>query len=63
VVGFASIRRRLLAAADADETDPGSCEIFWASRVSARSCTFESGTVFEVSARVRMGASAGLDLL
>jgi hypothetical protein len=42
---------------------PGSCEIFCASRVSARSSTFDSGKVFDVSASVRIGASAGLTLL
>jgi hypothetical protein len=41
---------------------PGCCEIFCASRVSARSSTWVSGIVFEVSARVRIGASAGLTL-
>ncbi len=41
---------------------PGSCEIFWASRVSASSCTSGSGSVSERSARVRIGASAGLTL-
>ena len=42
---------------------PGSCEIFCASRVSARSSTFDSGSVLHVSASVRIGASAGLVLL
>src|SRR5579864_6565081 len=42
---------------------PGSCDIFCARRVSARSSTFDSGRVFEVSARVMMGASAGFVLL
>ena len=42
---------------------PGSCEIFCASRVSARSSTCDSGIVLEVSASVRIGASAGLVLL
>ena len=42
---------------------PGSCEIFWARRVSAKSSTFESGSVFDVSASVRIGASAGFVLL
>ena len=41
---------------------PGNCEIFCASRVSARSSTAVSGNVFEVSASVRIGASAGLTL-
>ena len=41
---------------------PGSCEIFWARRVSASSWTCGSGSVFEVSASVRIGASAGLTL-
>src|SRR5262249_62056466 len=42
---------------------PGSCEIFCARRVSARSCTFTRGSVFEVRARVRIGAAAGVGLL
>ncbi len=42
---------------------PGSCEIFCEKRVSAKSSTFESGSVSEVSASVRIGASAGLILL
>ena len=42
---------------------PGNCEILGARRVSARSSTFDSGSVSEVSARVRIGASAGLVLL
>ena len=42
---------------------PGNCEIFCANRVSAKSSTCASGNVLEVSANVRMGASAGLDLL
>jgi hypothetical protein len=42
---------------------PGSCAIFCARRVSAKSSTFESGRVFDVSASVRIGASAGLVLL
>src|SRR5215510_11901426 len=42
---------------------PGNCEIFCASRVSARSCTLDKGIVLDVSARVRIGASAGLVLL
>ncbi len=42
---------------------PDSCEIFCASRVSAKSSTFDSGSVFDVSASVRIGASAGLVLL
>src|SRR5262249_59555966 len=41
---------------------PGNCEIFCASRVSARSSTWINGSVFEVSAKVRIGASAGLTL-
>ncbi len=55
--------RRPLPAADADQPTPGSWEIFWASRVSARSSTLGRGRVLEVRARVRMGASAGLTLL
>jgi hypothetical protein len=39
---------------------PGSCEIFCARRVSARSSTCISGIVLEVNAKVRIGASAGL---
>ena len=42
---------------------PGNCEIFGASRVSARSSTCESGMSFEVSASVRIGVSAGFVLL
>src|SRR2546430_17388926 len=42
---------------------PGSCEIFCARRVSARSCTLVSGSTSEVSARVSTGASAGVVLL
>ena len=42
---------------------PDSCEIFCAKRVSAKSSTFESGMLSEVSASVRIGASAGLVLL
>ena len=42
---------------------PESCEIFCASRVSARSSILGSGSVFEVRARVKIGASAGLVLL
>ena len=45
------------------QTRMGSWEIFWARRVSAISCTLKSGRSLEVSARVRMGASAGLTLL
>ena len=42
---------------------PDSCEIFCASRVSARSCTFVSGSVSLVKLSVRIGASAGLVLV
>ena len=42
---------------------PGNCEILGASRVSARSSTFESGSSVEVRASVRIGVSAGLVLL
>ena len=42
---------------------PGSCEIFCAMRVSARSSSFGSGSVCEVSASVMIGVSAGLTLL
>ena len=42
---------------------PGNCEIFCASRVSARSSTCDRGIVLDVSASVKIGASAGLDLL
>ena len=55
--------RRLLSAADETSPTPGSWEIFCASAVSARSSTFESGNVSEVSASVRMGESAGFTLL
>ena len=41
---------------------PGTCEIFCATRVSARSSTCVSGTALELSASVRIGASAGLTL-
>ena len=41
---------------------PGSCEIFGARRVSARSSTFESESASEVSASVRIGVSAGFTL-
>ena len=41
---------------------PGNCEIFCARRVSARSSTCVSGSVLEVTASVRTGASAGLTL-
>ncbi|MGY3445870.1 hypothetical protein ACVW17_005871 [Bradyrhizobium sp. USDA 4473] len=41
---------------------PGSCEIFCASLVSTKSCTWVSGMVFEVRPSVRIGASAGLTL-
>src|SRR5262245_8282696 len=42
---------------------PGSWEIFCAMRVSARSSSFGRGIVGDVSASVRIGASAGLTLL
>ena len=42
---------------------PGSCEIFWARVVSAKSSTFWRGIVSQLSAKVRMGASAGFTLL
>ena len=42
---------------------PESSEIFWASRVSARSSTCGSGSVADVRPRVRIGASAGFTLL
>jgi len=42
---------------------PDNCEIFCASRVSARSSTRASGSVFDVTASVITGASAGFDLL
>src|SRR2546427_5017225 len=43
VVGFASIRTAgFWPPLMLTRPTPGSCEIFWASRVSARSCTFES---------------------
>src|SRR5579871_2802741 len=42
---------------------PDNCEIFCARRVSARSSTLVNGSVFEVSAKVMIGASAGLILL
>src|SRR5262249_59738154 len=42
---------------------PGSCEIFWARLVSARSSTRLRGKLSEGRARVRIGVSAGLTLL
>ncbi len=42
---------------------PDSCEIFCATRVSARSCTFGKARLFDVIASVTIGASAGLTLL
>src|SRR5260370_41745502 len=42
---------------------PLSCEIFGASRESARSSTLESAMVFDVRASVKTGASDGFDLL
>ena len=42
---------------------PGSCEIFWANLVSARSSTRGRGRVFEARASVRIGVSAGFTLL
>ena len=42
---------------------PLSCEIFCASVVSAKSSILESGRLSDVSASVRIGASAGLTLL
>ncbi len=41
---------------------PGCCEIFCASLVCPMSSTWVSGSVSEVSARVRIGASAGFTL-
>ena len=42
---------------------PGTCEIFCASRVSTRFCTWTMRMVFEVMPSVRIGASAGFTLL
>jgi len=42
---------------------PGSCEIFMAMRVSTRSASRAMGRLLELTARVRIGASAGLILL
>ena len=42
---------------------PGSCDSLVASRVSARSSIFGNGSVFDVSARIMIGVSAGLTLL
>src|SRR5205823_2992712 len=42
---------------------PETWEIFWARRVSAKSSTWGKGMIFDVNARVRIGASAGLTLL
>ena len=41
---------------------PPNCEIFCAMRVSARSASWVSFIVAEVSAKVRIGASAGFTL-
>ena len=41
---------------------PLSCEIFWARLVSLISSSVVSGSVFDVTAMVRIGASAGLTL-
>jgi hypothetical protein len=41
---------------------PGNCEIFIASRVSARSSTCGSGSESDLSASVMIGASAGFTL-
>ncbi len=42
---------------------PETCEIFCARMESAASSTLSSGSISELTARVRMGVSAGLDLL
>ena len=42
---------------------PGSWEIFCANRVSTKSSTWDNGKIFELTAKVRIGASAGLTLL
>ena len=42
---------------------PVICEIFGASRVSAKSSTCDNAIVDELSASVSTGASAGFDLL
>ena len=42
---------------------PASCEIFGASRVSARDCTWLRGSVSDESPSVSTGASAGFTLL
>ena len=63
-VGFAWIRTAGFWPPEMEtRPTPGSCEILGARRVSARSSTFDSGMVLEVSARVTMGVSAGLVLL
>ena len=41
---------------------PGSWEIFWAMRLSARSSTVVMGSEVELTASVITGASAGLTL-
>src|ERR1700722_4277461 len=41
---------------------PATWEIFWASGEAAMSSTWVRGTVLEVSARIMIGASAGLTL-
>ena len=55
--------RRPIAAADGDEPTPGCWLIFCASRTSARSSICVRLIVLLVSARVRIGVSAGLTLL
>ena len=63
-VGFASMRTAgFWPPLMLTRPTPGNCDIFGANLVSARSSTFESGSSFEVSARVRIGVSAGFVLL
>ena len=54
---------RLLASGERHQPDAGQLRDFGARRVSARSWTVDSGSVSDVSASVRIGASAGFTLL
>ncbi len=59
-VGFAWIRTAGRLPPDRlTRPTPAICEIFIARRVSARSCTCVSGSVFDLTASVSTGASAG----
>jgi hypothetical protein len=64
MVGFARMRTAgFWPPLSVTSPTPGSCEIFGTRRVSARSWTVDSGSVSDVSASVRIGASAGFTLL